>query len=580
MSESAPTPRRERVIVGMSGGVDSFVSALLLLQQGYQVEGLFMKNWDEDDGTEYCTAREDLADAQAVCDRIGIKLHTANFAAEYWDNVFEHFLAEYKAGRTPNPDILCNREIKFKAFLDYALMLGADLIATGHYVRRRDRDGRTELLKGLDPNKDQSYFLHAVGGEQIARSLFPVGELEKPEVRAIAEKHGLATAKKKDSTGICFIGERRFTDFLKQYLPAQPGDIETIEGKVIGRHSGLMYHTIGQRQGLGIGGLKEAGDDPWYVLGKDLQRNVLLVGQGNDHPLLFSRALLASRIYWVNPVELERPRRLRAKVRYRQSDQDCVLEKTAEGYRAVFDEPQRSDPGAIGGVLRRRRLPRRRRDRNGGSLGFRRTPVSDPRQQLIALGAVFESAALVDKLARTGQISEAPLGCMLGSLLARNPASTLDVYGGDSLNLRDGFKALASALERKPGSLQREPLRYALAMLTLERQLDKRGDMLDLIGQRLDQVEQQVQHFGLVHENVIASFASIYQDTLSTFRQRIQVHGDMRHLQVSSNAARIRALLLAGIRSARLWRQLGGSRWQMVFSRRRLLNELYPLLRG
>lgn len=206
--------------------------------------------------------------------------------------------------------------------------------------------------------------------------------------------------------------------------------------------------------------------------------------------------------------------------------------------------------------------------------------MSDPRQQLIALGAVFESAALVDKLARTGQISEAPLGCMLGSLLARNPASTLDVYGGDSLNLRDSFKALASALERKPGSLQREPLRYALAMLTLERQLDKRGDMLDLIGQRLDQVEQQVQHFGLVHENVIASFASIYQDTLSTFRQRIQVHGDMRHLQVSSNAARIRALLLAGIRSARLWRQLGGSRWQMVFSRRRLLNELYPLLRG
>ncbi|WP_074272464.1 tRNA 2-thiouridine(34) synthase MnmA [Pseudomonas aeruginosa] len=342
MSESAPTPRRERVIVGMSGGVDSSVSALLLLQQGYQVEGLFMKNWDEDDGTEYCTAREDLADAQAVCDRIGIKLHTANFAAEYWDNVFEHFLAEYKAGRTPNPDILCNREIKFKAFLDYALMLGADLIATGHYVRRRDRDGHTELLKGLDPNKDQSYFLHAVGGEQIARSLFPVGELEKPEVRAIAEKHGLATAKKKDSTGICFIGERRFTDFLKQYLPAQPGDIETTEGKVIGRHSGLMYHTIGQRQGLGIGGLKEAGDDPWYVLGKDLQRNVLLVGQGNDHPLLFSRALLASRIYWVNPVELERPRRLRAKVRYRQSDQDCVLEKTAEGYRAVFDEPQRA----------------------------------------------------------------------------------------------------------------------------------------------------------------------------------------------------------------------------------------------
>ena len=255
--------------------------------------------------------------------------------------MFEHFLAEYKAGRTPNPDILCNREIKFKAFLDYALMLGADLIATGHYVRRRDVDGRSELLKGLDPNKDQSYFLHAVGGEQIARSLFPVGELEKPQVRAIAEQHGLATAKKKDSTGICFIGERRFSDFLKQYLPAQPGDIETTEGQVIGRHHGLMYHTIGQRQGLGIGGLKNASEEPWYVLEKDLERNVLVVGQG-EHPWLFSRALLVSEVYWVNPVELTEPRRLTAKVRYRQQDQGCTLERIDGGYRAVFDEPQRA----------------------------------------------------------------------------------------------------------------------------------------------------------------------------------------------------------------------------------------------
>ncbi len=326
----------------MSGGVDSSVSALLLIEQGYEVEGLFMKNWEEDDGTEYCTAMDDLADAQAVCDKIGIKLHTANFAAEYWDNVFEHFLAEYKAGRTPNPDILCNREIKFKAFLDYAMVLGADLIATGHYVRRRDIDGRTELLKGLDPNKDQSYFLHAVGGEQIAKTLFPVGELEKPEVRAIAEKHDLATAKKKDSTGICFIGERRFSDFLKQYLPAQPGEIKTTEGEVIGRHHGLMYHTIGQRQGLGIGGLKDASDEPWYVLIKDLVNNELIVGQGNDHPYLFSRALLASDIYWVNPIDLSQPRRLTAKVRYRQSDQPCTLEKTASGYRATFDDPQRA----------------------------------------------------------------------------------------------------------------------------------------------------------------------------------------------------------------------------------------------
>ncbi|MBF7140748.1 MULTISPECIES: tRNA 2-thiouridine(34) synthase MnmA [Pseudomonas] len=342
LSDPYKDPRNTRVIVGMSGGVDSSVSALLLLQQGFQVEGLFMKNWEEDDGTEYCTAREDLADAQAVCDRLGIALHTANFAAEYWDNVFEHFLAEYKAGRTPNPDILCNREIKFKAFLDYALSLGADLIATGHYVRRRDRDGVTELLKGLDPNKDQSYFLHAVGGEQIARTLFPVGELEKPEVRAIADLHGLATAKKKDSTGICFIGERRFSDFLKQYLPAQPGEIKTTAGDVIGRHHGLMYHTIGQRQGLGIGGLQGAGDEPWYVLAKDLSTNELIVGQGNDHPWLFAESLQASAIFWVNPVDLSSPRRLTAKVRYRQADQPCTLTLGAHGYTVTFDEPQRA----------------------------------------------------------------------------------------------------------------------------------------------------------------------------------------------------------------------------------------------
>jgi tRNA-uridine 2-sulfurtransferase len=340
-----------KVIVGMSGGVDSSVSAWLLKEQGYQVEGLFMKNWDEDDGTEYCTAKDDLEDARKVCETIGIPLHQANFAAEYWDNVFEYFLEEYKAGRTPNPDILCNREIKFKAFLEYAKVLGADLIATGHYVRRRDindatvQPGETQLLKGLDPNKDQSYFLHAVGGKEIAQTLFPIGELEKPEVRRIAEENGLVTAHKKDSTGICFIGERRFSDFLKQYLPAQPGRIETETGDDIGEHQGLMYHTLGQRQGLGIGGLKNYPDEPWFVAGKDLQRNVLIAVQGTNHPLLFKDWLTTERVFWVNR-EPQLPLRCTAKVRYRQDDQPCTISRTQANdtprYLVSFDQPQRA----------------------------------------------------------------------------------------------------------------------------------------------------------------------------------------------------------------------------------------------
>lgn len=347
-------PKDIKVIVGMSGGVDSSVSAVLLQQAGFHVEGLFMKNWEEDDGSEYCTAMTDLADAQAVADKIGIKLHTANFAMEYWDNVFEHFLAEYQAGRTPNPDILCNKEIKFKAFLDYAsgpqFGLGADFIATGHYARRGfGQDGRAQLLRGLDTNKDQSYFLHAVGGDKITKTLFPIGELEKPQVRAIAQKYDLITANKKDSTGICFIGERKFKDFLQQYLPAQKGDIYTDDGIKIGTHDGLMYYTIGQRGGIGIGGVANRPEEPWFVLHKDLTNNRLIVGQGHDHAMLQSTELTAYKLDWgiAPPAQIfgKQGFRCTAKTRYRQPDQDCTvfaLDDTGNKVKVVFDDAQRA----------------------------------------------------------------------------------------------------------------------------------------------------------------------------------------------------------------------------------------------
>ncbi len=332
---------QKKVIVGMSGGVDSSVSAWLLQQQGYQVEGLFMKNWEEDDDEEYCTAADDLADAQAVCDTLGITLHKVNFAAEYWDNVFAHFLAEYQAGRTPNPDILCNKEIKFKAFLEFAAEdLGADYIATGHYVRRRDLAGKSQLLRGLDDNKDQSYFLYTLSHQQIAQCLFPLGDLEKPAVRRIAEECALVTAKKKDSTGICFIGERKFRDFLGRYLPAQPGEIVTVDGQTIGEHQGLMYHTLGQRKGLGIGGMKDSNDHPWYVVDKDVVHNRLIVAQGHDHPRLMSVGLIAQQLHWVDRETRRDPLRCTVKTRYRQNDIPCVLTPAGDDRVEIrFDQP-------------------------------------------------------------------------------------------------------------------------------------------------------------------------------------------------------------------------------------------------
>jgi len=330
-----------KIIIGLSGGVDSSVSALLLKEQGYEVEALFMKNWEEDDTEEYCSATEDLKDAEAVCEKIGIKLHRVNFAAEYWDHVFEYFLQEYKAGRTPNPDILCNKEIKFKAFLDYAKHLGADKIATGHYARIQQKDEHYQLLTGLDNNKDQTYFLYTLGQKQLSSALFPIGELEKSKVRDIAKEHGFINHNKKDSTGICFIGERKFKDFLQKYLPAQPGLMQTPEGDIVGEHDGLMYYTLGQRQGLGIGGLKTSAHAPWYVVAKNIEDNILIVAQGHEHPLLYKHELIAKDLHWVNGPSPAEIFSCNAKVRYRQQANACSVNQIENNtFHVRFDEPQ------------------------------------------------------------------------------------------------------------------------------------------------------------------------------------------------------------------------------------------------
>ncbi|MCG7913901.1 MAG: tRNA 2-thiouridine(34) synthase MnmA [Candidatus Thiodiazotropha weberae] len=338
MSEKA------KVIVGLSGGVDSSVAALLLQQQGYDVEGLFMKNWEEDDDQDYCSAAVDLTDAQAVADRLSIPLHTINFSSEYWDRVFAYFLQEYGAGRTPNPDVLCNREIKFKAFLDYATeQLQAHAIATGHYASVAKAGEYFHLARALDEGKDQTYFLYMLGQQALSKSLFPLGRLTKTEVRGIAEEAGFPNHKKKDSTGICFIGERKFRDFLQRFLPAKPGVIEDPEGHTIGQHQGLMYYTLGQRQGLGIGGRKGAAEAPWFVAAKDLDRNVLIAVQGHQHPLLMCQKLICGQLHWVDGRAPAGPIQSTARIRHRQPLQSCRVHPMERGQcEVVFDSPQRA----------------------------------------------------------------------------------------------------------------------------------------------------------------------------------------------------------------------------------------------
>ena len=330
-----------KVMVGMSGGVDSSVAAWLLCEQGLEVEGLFMKNWEEDDREEYCAAATDLEDARQVCERIGIRLHTVNFSSEYWGRVFEYFLEEYRAGRTPNPDIVCNREIKFRAFLDHALELDTDCIATGHYARCEAGPSGTCLGKARDRQKDQSYFLHTLGQDQLQKSLFPLGDIDKSKVREIARAQAFKVHDKKDSTGICFIGERKFRDFLKRYLPAHPGPILSTDGEHLGTHEGAMFYTIGQRQGLGIGGQAHWPEGAWYVADKDIPSNTLYVVQGKQHPALLHSRVLAQSVHWIAGEPPAHTKDLVAKIRYRQPDQRCAVRRCDDGsYEASFAKPQ------------------------------------------------------------------------------------------------------------------------------------------------------------------------------------------------------------------------------------------------
>ena len=330
-------------MIGMSGGVDSSVSALLLHRQGFDVRGLFMKNWEDNDPAGPCPAVQDSLDAMRVCDRIGIPFDAVNFADEYWQRVFRYFLEEYRDGRTPNPDVLCNKEIKFRAFLDYALAQGADSIATGHYARIEERNGYFYLLKGCDPNKDQSYFLYALDQYQLSKAVFPLGHLYKNQVRKIALEEGFENHAKKDSTGICFIGERKFKSFLNQYLPGQPGEIRTPDDTLVGTHDGLMFYTIGQRKGIGIGGRQDNDGEPWYVADKRMADNVLVVVQGEYHPLLYNSRLTANSLYWITTMPAMLPFRCTAKTRYRQPDQACTISAiNNDTCRVTFDRPQRA----------------------------------------------------------------------------------------------------------------------------------------------------------------------------------------------------------------------------------------------
>ena len=625
LDRDALPPPGTRVIVGMSGGVDSSVTALLLVRAGLDVSGVFMRNWEDDD--DACTARQDYRDAAGVAARLGIELEHVSFAEAYWEGVFEHFLAEYRAGRTPNPDVLCNREIKFKAFLDHAVARGAELIATGHYVRggaigtvdaAGDAVGGTgaaaapALLRGLDPNKDQSYFLYQLGRRALARSVFPIGALDKPVVRALAREAGFHLHAKRDSTGICFIGERKFSAFLADYLPASPGEIVTDAGDVVGRHSGLMFHTYGQRQGLGIGGRADADASPWYVVGKDLAGNRLVVGQGHEHPMLMHDGLTASELHWVAGRPPAREFRCTARVRYRQDDVPVTIRVTDPGapgatsdgapvpgmrVEARFDAPLRAiTPGqslvlydgerCLGGRRHRRvrRVPRpcrsRLRCRWAGGIVILE-PMSELatiENQTVALAGVFQAVHLCKSLATTGRADEDDLAATLRSILTLESDRVIDAYGGSPAALRRGLRVLKNQMSGRGAAHDMDLARYALSLMQLGTNVLRDDGAVEQL--RIGIGRARSLDFEVADPTMISNFANLYRSAISHLSPRIMVSGDPAHLNDAATASTIRAVLLGGLRSVVLWQQCGGARWRLLLSRPQYVAHAGELLRG